>query len=416
MATSKLEVAKRPVRQPESKIKNVKEYTFLWTGKNKTGKIIRGEIRAHSPTVVNAMLRRQGVLVTKISKKTSGGGGRVLEDDIAMFTRQLSTMMRAGVPLLQTFEIVGRGHDNPAVGKLLLDIKADVETGSSLSQAFRKYPVYFDTLYCNLVAAGEQAGILESLLDRLATYKEKMLAIKRKIKSALFYPTAIIIVAFAITAIIMIFVVPAFKDIFKSFGADLPTPTLVVIAMSDFFTEYWYAIFGGVALSVWAFFFTLKRSIPMQIAFDRIFLRLPLFGDMIRKGVIARWTRTLATMFAAGVPLVESLDSVGGAAGNYVYKVGTQKIQSEVSTGMSLTSSMQNTGNLFPNMVIQMVSIGEESGSLDSMLDKVAAILEDEVDRAVEAISSLMEPVIMVILGVLIGGLVIAMYLPIFKL
>jgi type IV pilus assembly protein PilC len=408
--------ARKPAVQTESKIKNVKEYTFLWIGKNRTGKIIRGEIRAHSPTVVNAMLRRQGVIVTKISKKSAGGGGRVAEDDIAMFTRQLSTMMRAGVPLLQTFEIVGRGNDNPAVGKLLLDIKADVETGSSLSQAFRKYPAYFDTLYCNLVAAGEQAGILESLLDRLATYKEKMLAIKRKIKSALFYPTAIIIVAFVITAVIMIFVVPAFKDIFKSFGADLPTPTMVVIAMSDFFIEYWWAIFGGIGLSVWGFFFTLKRSVPMQIAFDRLFLRLPLFGDMIRKGVIARWTRTLATMFAAGVPLVESLDSVGGAAGNYVYKVGTQKIQGEVSTGMSLTSAMQNAGELFPNMVIQMVSIGEESGALDTMLDKVAAILEDDVDRAVEALSSLMEPMIMVILGILIGGLVIAMYLPIFKL
>jgi type IV pilus assembly protein PilC len=319
------------------------------------------------------------------------------------------------VPLLQTFDIVGRGHDNPAVGKLLLDIKSDVETGSSLSQAFRKHPLYFDQLYCNLVAAGEQAGILETLLDRLATYKEKMLAIKSKIKSALFYPVAIIIVAFIITAVIMIFVIPAFKEVFKSFGADLPAPTLIVIAISDFFIEYWWAIFGGIGVSIFAFFYTLKRSETMQIAFDRIFLRLPIFGNIIRKSVIARWTRTLATMFSAGVPLVESLDSVGGAAGNYVYKIGTRQIQSEVSTGTSLTSAMQNS-ELFPNMVNQMVAIGEESGALDSMLGKVADFFEAEVDDAVEALSSLMEPIIMVVLGVLIGGMVIAMYLPIFKL
>ncbi|HPT49155.1 MAG TPA: type II secretion system F family protein [Accumulibacter sp.] len=393
----------------------VKEYVFLWEGKNRAGKIIRGEIRASSQTVVQATLRRQGVVVTKISKQRFRSGGQVTEKDIALFTRQLATMMKAGVPLLQTFEIVGRGHDNPAVGKLLLDIKADVETGSSLSQAFRKYPVYFDPLYCNLVAAGEQAGILETLLDRLATYKEKMIAIKSKIKSALFYPVAIIVVAFVITAVIMIFVIPAFKEVFKSFGADLPTPTLVVIAMSDFVIAYWWAIFGGIGCGIYAFFYTWKRSEAMQIAFDRLFLRMPVFGDIIRKSVIARWTRTLATMFAAGVPLVESLESVGGAAGNYVYKVGTRQIQSEVSSGTSLTSAMQ-TSELFPNMVNQMVAIGEESGALDSMLGKVADFFEAEVDDAVEALSSLMEPMIMVVLGVLIGGMVIAMYLPIFKL
>ncbi len=324
-------------------------------------------------------------------------------------------MMESGVPLLQTFEIVGRGHDNPAVGKLLLDIKSDVETGSSLSQAFRKHPLYFDQLYCNLVAAGEQAGILETLLDRLATYKEKMLAIKSKIKSALFYPVAIIIVAFIITAVIMIFVIPAFKEVFRSFGADLPAPTLIVIAISDFFIDYWWAIFGGIGVSIFAFFYTLKRSETMQMAFDRIFLRLPIFGNIIRKSVIARWTRTLATMFSAGVPLVESLDSVGGAAGNYVYKIGTRQIQGEVSTGTSLTAAMQNS-ELFPNMVTQMVAIGEESGALDSMLGKVADFFEQEVDDAVDALSSMMEPAIMVVLGVLIGGLVIALYLPIFKL
>ena len=401
--------------KPAKRSQEAKEFTFLWTGKNKAGKTVKGEQRATSEAVVNATLRRQGILVSKVSKQTFKRGGTVTEKDIALFTRQLATMMKSGVPLLQTFDIVGRGHDNPAVGKLLLDIKSDVETGSSLSQAFRKHPLYFDQLYCNLVAAGEQAGILETLLDRLATYKEKMLAIKSKIKSALFYPVAIIIVAFIITAVIMIFVIPAFKEVFKSFGADLPAPTLIVIAISDFFIEYWWAIFGGIGVSIFAFFYTLKRSETMQIAFDRIFLRLPIFGNIIRKSVIARWTRTLATMFSAGVPLVESLDSVGGAAGNYVYKIGTRQIQSEVSTGTSLTSAMQNS-ELFPNMVNQMVAIGEESGALDSMLGKVADFFEAGVDDAVEALSSLMEPIIMVVLGVLIGGMVIAMYLPIFKL
>ena len=401
--------------KPAKRSQEVKEYTFLWTGKNKAGKIVRGEQRATSEAVVNATLRRQGILVTKVARQSFRGGGRVTEKDVALFTRQLATMMRAGVPLLQTFDIVGRGHDNPAVGKLLLEIKSDVETGSSLSQAFRKYPLYFDPLYCNLIAAGEQAGILETLLERLATYKEKMLAIKSKIKSALFYPVAIIIVAFIITTVIMIFVIPAFKEVFKSFGADLPAPTLVVIAISDFFIAYWWAIFGGLAGSIYAFFYSWKRSEAMQIALDRAFLHLPVFGPLIRKSVIARWTRTLATMFAAGVPLVESLDSVGGAAGNYVYKKGTRQIQSEVSTGVSLTSAMQSS-ELFPNMVNQMVAIGEESGALDSMLGKVADFFEAEVDEAVEALSSLMEPIIMVVLGTLIGGMVIAMYLPIFKL
>ena len=404
--------AARPGRKLASE---VKEHVFLWEGKNKAGKIVRGEQRASSQTVVQATLRRQGILVSKISRQRFKAGRTITEKDITLFTRQLATMMRAGVPLLQTFEIVGRGHENPAVGKLLLDIKSDVETGSSLSQAFRKHPLYFDPLYCNLVAAGEQAGILEALLDRLASYKEKMIAIKSKIKAALFYPLTIIVVAFIITAVIMIFVIPAFKAVFKSFGADLPTPTLVVIAMSDFVIAYWWAIFGGVGGSVFAFFYSWKRSEKMQIAFDRMFLRVPVFGDIIRKAVIARWTRTLSTMFAAGVPLVESLESVGGAAGNYVYKAATRQIQSEVSTGTSLTSAMQST-QLFPNMVNQMVAIGEESGALDAMLGKVADFYEAEVDDAVAALASLMEPMIMVVLGVLIGGMVIAMYLPIFKL
>ena len=372
-------------------------------------------MRAPSETVVNASLRRQAILVSKITKQRFKRGGKVTDKDITLFTRQLATMMKSGVPLLQSFDIVGRGHSNPAVAKLLLDIKADVETGSSLSQAFRKYPLYFDQLFCNLIAAGEQAGILETLLDRLATYKEKILAIKGKIKSALFYPIAVIAVAFIITAVIMIFVIPAFKEVFKSFGADLPAPTLMVIAISDFFVSYWYLIFGVVGGSIYGFFAAWKRSEKVQMAMDRLMLRMPIFGTIVRKAVIARWTRTLSTMFAAGVPLVESLDSVGGAAGNYVYKIATKQIQNEVSTGISLTTSMQNV-NLFPNMAIQMVAIGEESGALDSMLGKIADFFEQEVDDAVEALSSLMEPMIMVILGGLIGGMVVAMYLPIFKL
>lgn len=394
---------------------DVKEQTFVWEGKGKDGKASRGEIRSATQTTAQATLRRQGILVTKIGKQRFKSGSKITGKDITLFTRQLATMMKAGVPLLQAFDIVGRGHSNPSVGKLLLDIKADVETGSSLSQAFRKHPLHFDALYCNLVAAGEQAGILETLLDRLATYKEKMQALVSKIKSALFYPLSILVMAFVITAVIMIFVIPAFKEVFKSFGADLPAPTVIVIGISDYFVEYWWLIFGSIGGTIYAFIEAYKRSEAMQIAFDRFALRAPVFGDVIRKATVARWTRTLATMFAAGVPLVEALDSVGGAAGNYVYKVGTKQIQGEVSTGTNLTSAMQNS-KLFDNMVLQMVAIGEESGALDGMLEKVAGFLEAEVDDAVEALSSLMEPLIMAILGVLIGGLVIAMYLPIFKL
>lgn len=399
----------------KSRARSVKENAFLWEGKNKDGKLVRGEMRAASESVVQTTLRRQGISNAKVKKVHFKKGGKITEKDIALFTRQLATMMRSGVPLLQAFDIVGRGHSNPAVGKLLLDIKADVETGSSLSQAFRKYPLQFDALYCNLVGAGEQAGILDTLLERLATYKEKILAIKSKIKAAMFYPIAVLVVSFIITAVIMIFVIPAFKDVFKNFGADLPAPTLLVIAISDFFVAYWWAIFGLTGAGLYAFFESWKRSEKIQFAMDRFLLRLPIFGDIVRKSVIARWTRTLSTMFAAGVPLVESLDSVGGAAGNYVYKLATRQIQSEVSTGTSLTNAMQNA-NIFPNMVTQMVAIGEESGALDSMLGKVADFFEQEVDDAVEAMSSLIEPMIMVVLGTLIGGMIIAMYLPIFKL
>jgi len=393
----------------------VKEAMYFWEGRDRAGKVVKGEMRASGLAVVNATLRRQGVNPTKVKKQRLSGGKRITEKDITLFTRQLATMMKSGVPLLQAFDIVGKGHANPRVAKLLLDIKTEVETGSSLAAAFRKFPLHFDALFCNLVQAGEQAGILETLLDRLATYKEKILAIKGKIKSALFYPIAIIVVAFVITAVIMIFVIPAFKQVFTNFGADLPAPTLFVMAVSDYFVQYWYLIFGIVIGGVWGFFELWRRSQAVAIFMDRMLLKLPLFGEIIRKSVIARWTRTLSTMFAAGVPLVEALDSVGGASGNVVYQQATKKIQQEVSTGTSLTAAMQNTG-VFPSMVIQMTQIGEESGALDHMLSKVADFFEQEVDDSVEALSSLMEPMIMVVLGTLIGGMVIAMYLPIFKL
>ena len=398
----------------DKKAEKKKEPQFSWEGKDKSGKIVKGETRGAGKEIVSAQLRRQGINVTKI-KKGGGGGGKVTEKDITLFTRQLATMMKSGVPLIQSFDIVGKGHSNPAVARLLLDIKTDVETGSSLAQAFRKYPLFFDDLYCNLIEAGEQAGILDSLLDRLATYKEKTQAIIGKIKSALFYPVSIIVIAFVITAVIMIFVIPAFKELFKGFGADLPGPTLVIMAISDFFVTWWYLIFGGVGGGLYTFFYFWKRSKKMQNTMDRIMLKLPIFGGLIRIASIARWARTLSTMFAAGVPLVEAFDSVAGAAGNVVYYDATKQIQREVSTGSSLTVAMQNTG-VFPSMVLQMAAIGEEAGSLDSMLSKVADFFEAEVDDAVEALSSLMEPVIMVVLGTLIGGMVVAMYLPIFKM
>jgi len=392
-----------------------KEASFLWEGKNKSGKVVRGEMRAAGVAVVRATLRRQGILVTKLKKKKVGSGGKVTDKDITLFTRQLATMVKSGVPLLQSFDIVGKGTNNPALARLLTAIKTDVETGSSLATAFRKYPLYFDALFCNLVAAGEQAGILDTLLDRLASYKEKIQAIKAKLKSAMFYPISILVVAFVITAVIMIFVVPAFKGVFASFGGDLPGPTLVVVAISDYFVSNWYIIFGSLFGAIYGIAQAFKRSRAFQIAVDKYALKVPVFGDLIRKTSIARWTRTLSTMFAAGVPLVEALDSVGGAAGNYVYALATKQIQAEVSTGSNLTIAMQNT-DVFPPMVTQMVAIGEESGQLDGMLGKVADFFEAEVDDAVEALSSLMEPMIMVVLGILIGGLVIAMYLPIFKL
>jgi type IV pilus assembly protein PilC len=394
---------------------DIKEVVFEWEGKDRNGKVVRGEQRAVSENQVMAALRRQGVIPGKIKKRRMRSGKSIKPKDIAIFTRQLATMMKAGVPLLQAFDIVGRGNANPSVTKLLNDIRTDVETGTSLSSAFRKHPMYFDNLYCNLVEAGEAAGILESLLDRLATYMEKTEAIKSKIKSALMYPTAVVVVAFVVVAVIMIFVIPAFKQVFTSFGADLPAPTLFVMAVSEYFVKWWWLIFGGIGGGIYFFMQAWKRNEKMQKFMDRALLKVPVFGTLIEKSCIARWTRTLSTMFAAGVPLVEALDSVGGASGNSLYADATTKIQQEVSTGTSLTAAMQNV-NLFPSMVIQMTAIGEESGSIDHMLGKAADFYESEVDDMVAGLSSLMEPIIIVFLGSLIGGIVVSMYLPIFKL
>ena len=398
-----------------AKIKGTKEIVFEWEGKDRGGKIVRGEMRAAGENQVQAALRRQGILVNKLKKRKMRSGKRIKPKDIALFTRQLATMMKAGVPLLQAFDIVGRGNTNASVTKLLNDIRVDVETGTSLSTAFRKHPLYFNTLYCNLVEAGEQAGILDQLLDRLAVYMEKTEAIKSKIKSALMYPTSVLVVAFVVVAVIMIFVIPAFKEVFTSFGADLPAPTLFVMAISEFFVAYWWLIFSAIGGGFYFFMQAWQRNEKMQKFMDRLLLQIPIFGALINKSCIARWTRTLSTMFAAGVPLVEALDSVGGASGNSVYQIATEKIQQEVSTGTSLTTAMTNV-NLFPSMVLQMCLIGEESGSIDHMLGKAADFYEAEVDEMVAGLSSLMEPIIIVILGGLIGGIVVSMYLPIFKL
>ncbi|MBA2675408.1 type II secretion system F family protein [Ramlibacter sp.] len=393
----------------------ITEFVFEWEGRDRNGKPVRGETRAGGENQVSAALRRQGITPAKIKKRRMRSGQRIKPKDIAIFTRQLATMMKAGVPLLQAFDIVGRGNSNSSVTKLLNDVRTDVETGTSLSSAFRKYPLYFDSLYCNLVEAGEAAGILETLLDRLATYMEKTEAIKSKIKSALMYPISVVVVAFVVVTVIMLFVIPAFKEVFSSFGADLPAPTLFVIALSEFFTKYWWLIFSSIGGGLYFFFQAWKRNERMQQFMDRLMLKLPIFGPLIYKSVLARWTRTLSTMFAAGVPLVEALDSVGGASGNSVYAKATVKIQQEVSTGTSLTAAMANA-NVFPSMILQMCAIGEESGSIDHMLGKAADFYESEVDDMVAGLSSLMEPVIIVFLGSLIGGIVVSMYLPIFKL
>jgi type IV pilus assembly protein PilC len=393
----------------------IKDFVFEWEGRDRNGKIVRGEMRAGGEAMVNATLRRQGIMVSKVRKRRISAGRSIKQKEIALFTRQLATMLKAGVPLLQSFEIVARGSNNPRMTRLLTDIRNDVETGTSLSSAFRKHPLQFDSLYCNLIEAGEAAGILETLLERLASYQEKTLEIKAKVRSALVYPTSVLVVAFVVVTIIMLWVIPAFKDIFKNFGADLPLPTLMVISMSETFVHYWWAIFGVLVGGSYMFMQTWKRSERMQMGMDRLVLKLPIFGDLLHKASVARWSRTLSTMFAAGVPLVEALDSVGGASGNRVFQVATDQIQRSVATGAALTASMQTTG-IFPNMVLQMSAIGEESGSLDAMLGKVADFYEAEVDEAVKSLSSLMEPIIIVFLGTLIGGIVVSMYLPIFKL
>jgi type IV pilus assembly protein PilC len=397
--------------------------TFLWEGKDKRGQKVKGETSGSTPSLVKADLRRQGINPTRVRKKPQGifgiggakKGKKITQNDIAVFSRQLATMMSSGVPLVQAFEIVGRGHENPRMQDLLITIKNDIESGSTLAESLAKHPLYFDDLYCNLVQAGEHAGILEDLLDKIATYKEKVEAIKKKIKKAMFYPAAVIVVAFIITAILMIFVVPSFAKLFRGFGADLPAPTLFVIALSNFFVEYWYLIFGGVIGGVYGFIEGKKRSRRFREGVQRFSLKLPIFGPLLYKAAIARYARTLSTMFAAGVPLVEALESVAGATGNIVFETATLRIRDDVATGQQLNVSMRLT-NLFPNMVVQMTAIGEEAGSLDHMLAKVADFYEDEVDNMVDALSSLMEPLIMVVLGTLIGGLVVAMYLPIFKL
>lgn len=393
-----------------------KQEPFSWEGTDKTGKKVKGQMLAPGEAFVRQMLRRQGINVVKVSKPgLFSRGQKITEKDIALFTRQLATMLKAGVPLLQAFDISARSHANAALQRLLGEIKTDVETGSSMSTAFRKYPQYFDGLYCNLVNAGEQAGILDTVLDRIASYKEKMLAIKGKIKSALFYPAIVLTVAFIITAGIMIFVIPTFKDLYGASGQDLPALTMLVMGISDAFVEYWYIIFGVIGITIFLILRAWKRSPALRRKMDAWILKVPVFGPLIEKATVSRWARTFSSMFSAGVPMVEALESVAGASGNSVFMEATLKIKNEVSTGSSLAVCLQTAG-VFPNMLIQMVSIGEESGALDSMLTKVADYYEREVDEAVAGISSLMEPFIMVILGVLIGGIVIAMYLPIFKM
>jgi type IV pilus assembly protein PilC len=392
--------------------------TFLWEGVDRKGKRVKGEMEASSVAFVNSMLRRQGINPVKVNKRRGSLFNikrKIKPRDVAVFTRQLSTMIAAGIPVAQSFDIVAKGHENPTMRELIGNIRQDIESGTSMTQAMGKHPLYFDELYCNLVSAGEQAGILDSILDKLATYKEKIESIKGKIKSALFYPTAVVVVAFIITSILMIFVIPQFESLFKGFGADLPAFTKLVMNISHGFKEWWYVVFGVIIGTVVSFSYSYKRSIKMQHTLDRLLLRAPIIGEIIRKATIARFSRTLATMFAAGVPLVEALDSVAGACGNRVYYEGTMAIKSDVTTGLQLQAAMGAT-NLFPNMVVQMVAIGEESGELDGMLSKVADIFEQEVDDAVAGLSSLLEPIIMCFLGVVVGGLVVAMYLPIFKI
>ena len=399
-------------------IKSIKRDTpFQWEGMDKKGNRVKGKSLAPDEAALRADLRRQGIAASRIKKQSTSfkSGGKPNPQDIAVFARQLATMLAAGIPLVQSFEIVGNGHEKPSMQKLILDIKADVEGGTSLHEALGKHPLYFDDLFVNLVEAGEQAGALEGLLDKIATYKEKTEALKKKVKKALFYPAAVLVVAIIVTVILLIFVIPQFESLFKGFGADLPAFTQFVIDMSKFVQSQgiFIAIVAGGA--GYAFVYFKKRSKKMREFMDRVALKFPIIGPILNKAAIARYARTLSTMFAAGVPLVEALESVAGATGNIVFENAVMRMKDEVATGQRLQRAMENTG-LFPNMVIQMIAVGEESGSLDEMSGKVATFYEAEVDNAVDAMSSLLEPLIMAILGVLVGGLVIAMYLPIFKL
>ena len=393
-----------------------RETQFTWEGKDKRGNTVRGKALAASEAALRADLRRQGVAASRVkAQSTARGGGKITGEDIAAFSRQLATMMSAGIPMVQSFEIVGNGHEKPAMQKLILDIKASVESGSTLRDSLAKHPLYFDDLFVNLVEAGEQAGALENLLDKIATYKEKTEALKKKIKKALFYPAAVLVVAVVVSVILLIFVIPQFESLFKGFGADLPAFTQMVVNLSRALQKNGLWMAGVIGGAVYAFLYTLKRSRPMQRNLDRIMLKFPIIGPILVKSAIARFARTLATMFAAGVPLVEAMQSVAGATGNIVYEEATLRMKDEVATGQRLQRAMENTG-LFPNMVVQMIAVGEESGALDGMSGKVAEFYEAEVDNAVDSMSSLMEPLIMAVLGVLVGGMVIAMYLPIFKL
>ena len=396
----------------------VKADMFVWEGVDRHGKRVKGEMSGKSNALIRATLRRQGVNPLKVKKKPKSlfsVGGKITTKDITVFSRQLATMMSSGVPLVQSFEIVGRGHENKAMQELILSIKSDVESGTTLNEALAKHPRQFDELYVNLVTAGEQSGILEEILHKLATYMEKTEALKSKIKGALFYPVAVVVVAFVITCILMIFVIPQFQELFSGFGADLPALTMIVINMSKWFQEFWWLLIGGIIGVVVGLYQLKQRSKKFAHFLDRLFLKLPVIGEILEKSAIARFSRTLATMFSAGTPLVEAMTSVAGACGNIVFYDATIQMLDEISTGTQLQVSMRDT-NIFPNMVVQMVAIGEESGALDAMLSKVADWYEQEVDDAVDALTSLLEPLIMAVLGVIIGGLVIAMYLPIFKM
>jgi type IV pilus assembly protein PilC len=395
----------------------IKQAPFNWEGKDRAGKKVKGKIVAINEAAVRTELRRQGVIATRVRKQSTlfRQRGRVSAADIAIFSRQMATMMAAGIPLVQSFDIIGAGHENPAMQKLILAIKVDVEGGTSFAKALAKHPLHFDDLFVNLVAAGEQAGALETLLDKIATYKEKTEAIKKKVKKALFYPTAVVVVAIVVTAILMIYVIPEFENLFEGFGADLPAFTRFVIDISNFVQEQgWLLLIGGVGVG-FGFFHAKKRSRALRHFIDRAILKVPIIGPILNKSAIARYARTLSTTFSAGVPLVEALESVAGATGNIVYETAVLRMRDEVATGQRLQRAMENT-ELFPNMVNQMVAVGEESGSLDAMTAKVADFYEEEVDNAVDSMSSLLEPLIMAILGVLVGGLVIAMYLPIFNM